>query len=50
MGSKNYVLVTFGSHARITLQKSSQNYVMKLRSIYVRKLRNKTIQMKTKIA
>ena len=48
MGSKNYVVITFGSYVMIWLQKSRQNYVRKLRQISVRKLCNKTMQMGSK--
>ena len=45
---KEKTLITYGNYVRIMLQKSRQNYVMKLRKIYTRKLINKTMQMKTK--
>ena len=40
MKSKSYVVIVFGRYVRIALQKSRYNYV--------RKLRNKTMQMGTK--
>ena len=48
IGSKNYVVITFGSYVGITLQKSRQNHIRKLRQISARQLPNKTMQMKSK--
>ena len=49
MISKNYVVIMFGSYVRIMFQKSSWNYMRKLRYINVRKLRDKSTQMESKI-
>ena len=49
MISKNYVVIKFGSYVRIMFQKSSWNYMRKLRYINVRKLRDKSTQMESKI-
>ena len=48
MESKKYVVITFGSYVGIALQKSRDNYVRKLCQIYVKRIRNKTIQFRTK--
>ena len=48
MGSKSYVVDTFGSCVRIALKKSCQNYIRKLRQINLWKIRNKTMKLEPK--
>ena len=48
MGSKDYIVITFGSYVRITLQELRWNYARKLDEIHVRQLRYKTMQIRSK--
>ena len=48
MDSKSNAVVTFGNYVRITLQKFLYNYVERFVKFMSKKLRNKTMQMRTK--
>ena len=48
MDSKSNAVVTFGNDVRSTLQKFLYNYVERFVKFMSKKLRNKTMQMRTK--